>query len=359
MSWEEDGERIAMRFVRDREEWNRLVKGFPDWDVYYLYEYARSLEIHGEGMPVLLYWKGTKMELCYVIMLQDIAGFGGFFGSLVEKEYFDMTTPYGYGGPLVKGEISEGELSRFVKDLTEECNKRKIVSQFFRFDPFVGQQDAFFEMFEARSLKNTVYMDLESEDIIWGNMDPKNRNMVRKARKNGVQIFSDSGEHLEEFIGIYNETMQRNRAEEFYYFGRDYFEYLQQEFSDHMVYFYAVYEQMIISASMFFYNSQFMHYHLSGTLWEYKKLASVNLLLHEAALWGSRRGIRKLHLGGGMEKDDSLYGFKKQFNRNGALPFTIGRTVFDQNAFQELVRKRAQADPAFDANKPFLIQYRG
>ena len=126
MSWEEDGERIAMRFVRDREEWNRLVKGFPDWDVYYLYEYARSLEIHGEGMPVLLYWKGTKMELCYVIMLQDIAGFGGFFGSLVEKEYFDMTTPYGYGGPLVKGEISEGELSRFVKDLTEECNKRKI-----------------------------------------------------------------------------------------------------------------------------------------------------------------------------------------------------------------------------------------
>ena len=43
-----------------------------------------------------------------------------------------------------------------------------------------------------------------------------------------------------------------------------------------MVYFYAVWEEKIISAAMFFYNENFMHYHLSGTLWEYRKLASVD-----------------------------------------------------------------------------------
>ena len=60
-----------------------------------------------------------------------------------------------------------------------------------------------------------------------------------------------------------------------------------------------------------------------------------------------------------MEKDDSLYGFKKQFNRNGILPFTIGRYIFNHDMFRELVQKRAKADADFDAQKPFLIQYRG
>ena len=348
-----------MKFVRNGGEWNQLVKSFPDWDIYYLYEYVRALELHGDGVPVLIYWKGRKMEICYVAMLSDIAAFEGFHGRLESGRYFDMTTPYGYGGPLVKGEVSVEEQQQFLQALTEKCGRQGIVSQFFRFDPFVQAQSAFFELLGARSFKETIYMDLESEEAVFQNMDSKNRNMVRKALKNGVKIFCDSGEHLEEFMQIYNETMKRNQAENYYYFQRDYFEYLQQEFSNHLTYFYAVYEDRIISAAMFFHNRQFMHYHLSGTLWEYRRLASVNLLLYEAALWGSRRGIQKLHLGGGLEKNDSLYGFKKQFNRKGALPYTIGRSVFDQNVFQELVRKRAEADHSFRADRPFLIQYRG
>lgn len=348
-----------MEFIWDSKEWNPLVKSFPDWDIYYLYEYARSLEMHGDGTPVLLYWKGETMQICYAAMLQDIAACEGFHGSLAKGRYFDMATPYGYGGPLVKGERSDGDMRQFLKTLTQECRRRGIVSQFFRFDPLVKGQDAFFGLLEAKSFKNTVYMDLKSEEAIFKNMDPKNRNMVRKAKKHNVQVFSDCGGHLGEFIQIYNETMKRNKAGDYYYFKPEYFTYLQEEFQNHVAYFYAAYEGKIISAAMFLYNGQFMHYHLSGTLWEYRQLASVNLLLYEAALWGSRRGIRKLHLGGGMEKDDSLYGFKKQFNRNGALPYTIGRAVFDPDAFHGLIKKRAEADPAFDVGNPFLIQYRG
>ena len=348
-----------MKLIREREEWNRLVKSFPGWDVYYLYEYVRSLELHGDGVPVLIYWEGAKMAVCCAALLQDIAASDGFHGTLERGRFYDLTTPYGYGGPLTRGEVTVEEIELFLTELAEEYRRKHIVSQFFRFDPFVEGQAAFFERFEARSFKATVYMDLKNEETIFQNMDPKNRNMVRKAKKNGVQIFSDRGERMEDFIRIYEETMRRNQAEEYYYFGRDYFTYLREECGEHLIWFYAAYEGKIISASLFFYNERFMHYHLSGTLWEYRKLASVNLLLYEAALWGSRKGIRKLHLGGGMEKDDSLYGFKKQFNRKGALPFTIGRFVADPDAFEELVKRREEADPAFDATRPFLITYRG
>ena len=38
------------------EKWNTIVKSFPEWDIYYLCEYAISLMIHNDGVPILLYY---------------------------------------------------------------------------------------------------------------------------------------------------------------------------------------------------------------------------------------------------------------------------------------------------------------
>lgn len=348
-----------MKFIYEKSEWNNIVKTFQNWDIYYLYEYAHSLELHGDGIPVLLYWKQEDVEICYVMMLEDIAEFSGFGGKLPRNQYYDLTTPYGYGGPLYKGEITESVCNDFLIDLKKACLKRKIVTQFFRFDAMVDGQEQFFSMFESKSFKNTIYIDLTDEETIMKNMDPKNRNMIRKAIKNQVEIIHDSGEQIEAFIDIYNQTMQRNQAEDYYYFKREYFDYLCESMKENMEFFYAVYDGKIISATIILYNENYMHYHLSGTLWEYKNVASMNLMLYEAAVWGSKKGIKKMHLGGGIEANDSLFGFKKQFNRQGAVPFTIGRTIFNQEIFDELVEKRAEVDENFNKEKPFMIKYRG
>ena len=68
--------------------------------------------------------------------------------------------------------------------------------------------------------------------------------------------------------------------------------------------------------------------------------------------------MSKLHLGGGMAPDDSLFGFKKQFNKNGRREFWVGRGIFDPAAYQELLALRKSADPAFDPDNGFMIQYR-
>ena len=96
----------------------------------------------------------------------------------------------------------------------------------------------------------------------------------------------------------------------------------------------------------------------SSDLPEYRKLASANLLLSEAANWAAERGIREFHLGGGVEIEDSLLTFKKHFNRNGLLDFCIGRNIFNQQAFDDLVSIRIEKDKTFDDSKPFLIKYR-
>jgi len=59
----------------------------------------------------------------------------------------------------------------------------------------------------------TVEMELKSEDTIWKNIIPQNRNTIRKAIKNGVPIKHGKGLSLfEKFTGIYNSIMDHNQA---------------------------------------------------------------------------------------------------------------------------------------------------
>lgn len=345
--------------IQEKEKWNFIVKSFPDWDVYYLNEYVFSLKLHGDGIPYLVYHKKGETQLCYIMMQNDIANFTPLSKHLERDKYYDWTTPYGYGGPLIKGTVSSHWINEFMDELIQWCNMHSIISQFFRFHPLLQNQAVLEDVCDVVHMKETVYMDTIDKDTIYKNMTPNNRNMVRKAEKNGVQITIDKGEKIEEFIKIYQTTMKQNNADDYYYFENDYFNYLINNFSKNLIFFYATYQDTPVSASIFLYNSKFIHYHLSGTLPMHRSLGANNLILTEAANWAAERGITKFHLGGGVGTDDSLLFFKKQLNRRGLVDFYIGRTIFNKEIFNELIELRKKYDRDFDASKKFLIKYRG
>jgi hypothetical protein len=109
---------------------------------------------------------------------------------------------------------------------------------------------------------------------------------------------------------------------------------------------------------MLFANNQ-MHYHLSGSLAEYRNLAPTNLLLYKAALWGCERGYKTFHLGGGVGSgEDNLYKFKVAFNRNSDYQFSIAKHIFNQDAYNSLVELRAANDANFNPESKFFPLYR-
>lgn len=342
----------------NRDKWNSIVKKASNWDVYYLWEYAISLKIHGDGEPLLIYYKGSSCEVYYVVMQKDIADDTIFSLYLDKGQLFDWETPYGYGGPLINGVLNEEDLKQLNELLGRYCESHGIVTQFIRFHPLLENQTNSSLIIESAYLKQTIFIDTSEKELIMKNMDSKNRNMIRKAQKSGVSIFCDNGEYLDAFIDIYNSTMDQKKAQEYYYFSRDYYYFLRDNMKENVIFFYAVYEKRVIGASIFFFNENFLHYHLSGTYIEFRKLAPTNLLLYEAALWANDHGISKLHLGGGVGSEDSLFGFKKQFNKNGYLSFYVGRTIFNQKAYKQLMQLRKKNDTNFDLNNNFLIQYR-
>lgn len=341
------------------KKWNDIVHTYSKKDIYYMCEYAVSFMKNEDGIPYLLNYVGNNTRLCYPIIEKDIADFSAFKDTIPHGKYYDWNTPYGYGGPLSDVEyFTSNQQKQFKQELYQLAKERNTVTQFIRFHPLLQNQSVCSEAVEHVYIKDTIFIDLDTKEDLMKQMDSKNRNLIRKAVKNNIEIHHDNGGAIDDFIRIYNITMKRDNARDFYYFPKSYYDYMKQYMSDETEYFYALKDGKMIAASIFFYNEKYMHYHLSGNLAEYRTFAPTNLILYTAANWGRDKGMKSLHIGGGVGIEDSLFHFKKQFNKNGRIGFFIGRNIFMRDKYEELLHKRQEVNPEFDVNNDYYIQYR-
>lgn len=331
-------------------EWDEVVRSFQEYDVYYLSGYVKAFHLHGDGEPFLMYYEENGLRAIYVYMRRQTALEG----------VYDSITPYGYGGVLFEGDTSEKNLNAFWKAYLEKMKEEGIVDNFVRYHPVLANAIPMKQISTVIDLGKTVAFDLTSPEVIWENIISKNRNMIRKAEKNGIEIRHGKDVKLfEDFRRIYNSTMDKDNAEEYYYFGEKFYESIHNDLHDNYEMFYAVMDGQIIAMSIMLFANKQMHYHLSGSMIEYRNLAPSNLLLYKAALWGCEKGYKTFHLGGGVGSgEDNLYKFKAAFNRNSDYQFSIGKEVFDQEKYDELVRLRKEKDEDFDEASRFFPLYR-
>lgn len=341
---------IQLYNISQSAEWDNVVHSFQEWDVYYLSGYVKAFYIHGDGAPFLLYYEDNGLRAIYVYMRRQTALPG----------VYDSVTPYGYGGVLFEGDATEDNRKAFwnayVAKMKEEC----IIDNFVRYHPVLKNAVPMKDISSVIDLGKTIAMDLTSPELIWENIHSKNRNMIRKAEKNGIIIEHGQGMDLfDKFIEIYNATMDKDNAEEYYYFGDKFYESIHNDLHDNYEMFYAVLNGEIIAMSIMLFGNKQMHYHLSGSMIEYRNLAPSNLLLYKAALWGSEQGYKAFHLGGGVGSgEDSLYKFKAAFNKMSDYQFSIGKQIFDQKQYDELVRNRIESDQYFDMSSHYFPLYR-
>lgn len=341
---------IRIYDIQQAKAWDNIVTGFESHDVYYLSGYVKAFQIHGDGDPQLLYYDADGLKAIYVYMKRktDIEG------------YYDSVTPYGYGGVLFDGDTSENNLKAFWKAYVEKMKEVGIVDNFVRYHPVLANAVPMKQISTVIDLGKTIAFDLASPEVIWENIISKNRNMIRKAEKNGITIAHGKGmDLLDQFTAIYNSTMDKDHAEEYYYFKRPFYESLHNDLNDNYEMFYAMYEGRPIAMSIMIFANGRLNYHLSGSNIEYRNLAPSNLLLYKAALWGYEQGCKTFHLGGGVGSgEDNLYKFKAAFNKNSDYQFSIGKEIFDQEKYNELVALRAKQDPDFNPESKFFPLYR-
>lgn len=340
--------------------WNNIVKSITQYDIYYLSGYSKGFNLHGDGIPLLFYYHDTDIRGICVMMKRDISQNEYFKGRIETGKWFDIVTPYGYGGFIFEGNLDAESLNRFNKIFLNKLKEENIVSVFLRYHPQLQNANHVRSITNVIDLGNTIEMDLKSDEVIWNNITPKNRTHIRKAIKKGITIKHGKDFSLfEKFMDIYNGTMDHDQADAYYYFGIDFYKSIHTDLYDNYEMFYAEFENEIIAMSIILFANNRMHYHLSGAKFEFRPLAPTNLLLYEAARWGCEQGFESFHLGGGLGSgEDGLYKFKQAFNRKSGIQFSIGKQIILPEIYDQLVEIRKEKDVDFNSKSSFFPLYR-
>lgn len=318
----------------ESEKWEAAVNAMDQHDVYYHLDYCVLYQTLGDGDPYLFVYRENERQVIYPFLKRKIQN------GLFSGRFYDITTPYGYGGPL--SNCGEAQfIERYRTTFHQYCMKEKIVTEFIRFHPLLHNERLLQAICDVRYVRDTVCVDL-TRDTLFDHYHPSHRRNVRKAWKAGlafeVLLGKQAIQQLDTFIALYYQTMQNNEAQSYYYFPKVYFEQLIRTLNDKVMMATVCADRKVIAAGLFMFEGENLHYHLGCSDRHYLHMAPNNLLFHEVAQWGKECGYKHFHLGGGYERNDSLFRFKRGFNPTGKQGFYIGTIVHNQSVYNDIIR---------------------
>jgi hypothetical protein len=319
--------------IADAAEWHRLLEALPPsmQDVYFYPEYvALHRFIAGTRALLFAYQRGDGACWLYPFLLQPIEGMKD--RDSAPTVWFDIETPYGYGGPLANTDSAEF-LAEAHTAFSAWCSEQKVVAEFIRLHPLLQNErwlDSEIEVIydrETVSLALTNFNALSREALPFDKMA---RYMLRRAERAGVRVERrEPRADFDKFVALYRETMRRLAADEYYFFDEEYFRGLRELVAESGWLLAATHDEEWVAAALFLKGTGYLHYHLSATKQEPRLPGATNLLLYTAAQMGSRfDSLTTLHLGGGTtsQLEDSLLKFKRSMG-NQAHAFHIGKRV--------------------------------
>jgi hypothetical protein len=339
----------------DNKIWDAIVGGFKTPGVQYLHGYAAAFHLHGDGDPLLFYYKGETFHAINVVMRRDIAEDPHFFGKLEAGTYFDLSTPYGYGGWYAEG--NDINYVRIYEAYYDYCYGNNIVSEFVRFDLFSEARNNFDGEIVNINTNIVRSLNLPFEEI---NMDfnANVRQNVKKAIKNELSVFStEDASGIDDFLKIYYSTMEKCDANDYYFFTKSFFESLCQLRGNIIFYFVKDADGNIISTELILYDHRNCFSFLAGTFRECYGLRPVDIVKIEIIKWAQTRNLTNYVLGGGYGKNDGIYRNKKFFAPHGEIPFYVGRKIVSKEKYAHLLDIRI-SDKGFDDTSSFFPLYR-
>lgn len=314
------------RLIHDPLEWDALVARYG-LDCYYEYAYFELAQEPG-AIPEMYIHPSESGVLIYPYLKRKITG----------TPFQDVTTPYGYGGPVFVGRWSSDQIEDIRRHFLEYCHAERIVSETIRFHPLLENQELGQVWCETTTvLQQTVTVDLtDSVETIESRFSSMTRRNIKKAIREDVTVRVAGQDEYDRFIRLYRLTMDKHQADARYYFTDHYFHQFQDGRlpAELLV---AERDGIIIAGCIVLYGQQFAHYHLGASDPAELGARPNHLLFAEMIRRAKTLGKTALHLGGGTTRnaDDSLLAYKRSFSHR-QTSYTLGTSVLDPLLYRQL-----------------------
>ncbi|MER3423097.1 MAG: methicillin resistance protein, partial [Nitrospiraceae bacterium] len=328
---------LDARVPEDRDEWLARWSAWPNRECTahpaYSELFARSCD---KALCAALGGAGGGILFPFILRPLAAERWAGETSS-----FYDISTPYGYGGPFAWGHTDGDYFWREFDNWAESMN---VVSLFARLSLFPEQMIPFKGGIEVRGRNIVRTLTLDS-CALWMDYRHCVRKHIKVAQRAGLEVEPDfTGEKLEGFLAIYYSTMTRRNAEDSYFFPKEFFQRILTHLSGQFVFFHTLHKGKSVSTELVLLSRGHIYSFLGGTLSEAFEFRPNNLLKHAIIEWGREQGLKSYVLGGGYRDQDGIYRYKLSFAPTGEVPFRFGKKVYDQKAYEELVRMRRKAE---------------
>ena len=318
--------------IKDKAEWNSILKQIEDYDFYHTYDY-HNISKNEDETPVLLTYKKEKAIIVLPLLLRQIPN----------TEYYDLTSVYGYAGPLSNVDTETYNFDDFKAAFNTYLEAKNIVSVFSRLHPYIQQDKILENLGDTVSLGDVVNIDvslpIEQSRMAYGK---SNKNQINKLRKQCEVVKAETEEEILEFVDIYYENMKRLDAKESYFFSKEYFLNFMNitDFDTDILLVKHLESNEFVAGSMFVKTKNIVQYHLSGTRTEHLRLKPSKLFLDEMRLQATEQGYKVFNLGGGLGSEhDSLFEFKASFSKDFRT-FKVWKYIVNQMVYDQLSQSK-------------------
>ena len=322
---------MKIEIIENKEEWTEFLSLIKTYDCYHTYDYHCLAKSDNE-IPVLLKYEHLDVLIGIPFLIRYV----------YNTDYKDLTSVYGYGGPLSKGVTDNFDNETFKTELIKFLKLNNFVTAFSRLNPFIkNQHEILSNLGTTLSKGKIVNIDITKDlEVQRSNYQSRLKTYVNKSRRNCLIKKASSKEDLDEFIDIYYENMKRLKAEDFYFFNKSYFQKLvdSTDFKTEILLGIDKETNKTIAGCLFITSNGIVQYHLSGSKTEFLNRTPIKLLIDEMRITASGKGHKYFNLGGGVgaRQDDSLFNFKSAFSKD-FKDFYLWKLIVNQEVYNELV----------------------
>jgi lipid II:glycine glycyltransferase (peptidoglycan interpeptide bridge formation enzyme) len=315
--------------IKEKKAWKEQIAMVTNSDFYYTYDY-HHLSANEDEQPILIKYTEGKTVILMPLLLRDIEN----------SSYKDVTSVYGYAGPLVQSIREDFNNDNFKKELNAFFNDNNIVSVFTRLHPYIDHQEMILNGLGTVMTHGKV-VNIDLTDTIENQRAKFNRRLktyLNKSRKSCTVIEGNLDDHLDAFIKLYHHNMERVGANDDYFFTNKYYREILSSSDYESELSLCIYNetQEIIGASMFMKKGNIVQYHLSGLSEDHFELNPIKLILDEMRIKSTEEGYKYFNLGGGLGSvEDSLFKFKSGFSKD-FKDFKTWKYIVNENAYSSL-----------------------
>lgn len=343
--------------LENKKKWHDLVKSSYYFDLHFLPEYLEPFEDHLNAKALLARYADKDGEVLFPFFKRRLCTNND---SPDLDPYYDVISPWYYGGPIFIGNRDEDRCHRFSRSFKEYCVERNIVSLFSRFHPYLGNNQNISKKNVIDQIGVVMWIDLTmSKDRIWKkSFSGECRKEIRRINTNKFDIqISRNRNDLKKFHQLYVRAMQEKETENFYMFDLNFLEKIYDNLKDNFIMIFQDIADETVAASIKLFNNDIMYGFLGARNSDFPLFNNYHLIIFESILYGKEKGIKIFDLGGGKE-GSSLLHFKKKFSRN-KLPLFGQKEIFNIDLYKKICESAGcSSDKLKYESASFFPEYR-